>query len=288
MELADYVLNPFILAYLAVVVLGQIGLAVYRWRARAAVSARRREAGLTDEVFTDVKQRLAEVREEALTEALLLLATVVIAPFVLLLFAPTAEAKAGLATLFAALLIWILVSGTDVLKAFLGGLAFRTIVAVRRPFQAGDRVTLMNFSGKVTHIGPFHVTLMTSDDDQVSLPSAALWSEPLVTANAGERGSLCVMRFYLAPFANKAQRKMAEDCIWDAIQTSSYFDFLKPMQIFLEQTESAIVLTAKAYVARTYDEALFKSEVTQIFLDFADDNGLPLGSNAFEWMEPRE
>lgn len=44
------------------------------------------------------------------------------------------------------------------------------------------------------------------------------------------------------------------------------------------QERGAIVLTARAYVASTYNEALFKSDVYQAFLDFADKNALPLAA----------
>lgn len=284
MELAEALLNPFVIAYLAIIILGQIALMMRRKKRRATIAERRKAAGLPEPLFVGAHQKLGEIRTEAITDAVVLLLTVVVTPFILWLIALgwVPDAQAGLGAVFAGLLVWFLVSGTDVLKGFLGGLAFRTLVAVRQPFQVGDRVTLMGYSGKVTRIGPFHVTLNTSEDDLVTLPSAALWSEPLVSANAGERGSLSVMRFYLAPFASAEQRQGAEDCIWDAIQASSYYDFTKPMQIFLEQTDSAIQLTAKAYVARTYDEPLFKSDITRAFLQYADKVKLPLGNGSYD------
>ena len=72
-----------------------------------------------------------------------------------------------------------------------------------------------------------------------------------------------------------------KQAVWDAIQRSVYWDFGKPMQIYLEQGQNEIVLTARAYVASTYNEPLFKSDVYQVFLDFADRESIPLASN--EW-----
>lgn len=89
------------------------------------------------------------------------------------------------------------------------------------------------------------------------------------------------MSFHLAPFVSATQRKEAEDAIWDAIQRSVYWDFDRPMQIFVEQRRDEIVLNAKAYVASTYNEPLFKSDVYQAFLNFADSKGIPLAST--EW-----
>jgi hypothetical protein len=53
------------------------------------------------------------------------------------------------------------------------------------------------------------------------------------------------------------------------------------MQIYVEQCKDEIVLTAKAYVALTYNEPIFKSDVYQAFLDFADLESIPLDST--EW-----
>ena len=87
---------------------------------------------------------------------------------------------------------------------------------------------------------------------------------------------MCVIPIYLAPTINRHQLQQAEDSIWEAVQASVYFDFAKPLQIYLKQQENAIVLTMKAYVASTYNEPLFKSDITRAFLVFADTHQLPL------------
>ena len=137
-------------------------------------------------------------------------------------------------------------------------------------------MTLLGHAGKVEDIGPFFVRLKTADDEEVRIPTAALWNAPLISANAGKRASLCVMTFHLAPCVGAEKRKKAENAIWDAIQRSVYWDFDNPMQIYVEQRKDEIVLTAKAYVASTYNEPLFKSDVYQAFLDFTDSESVPL------------
>ena len=189
----------------------------------------------------------------------------------------------GVAIVFVGLLLWILINGTDVAKAFLGGLAFRTVLAFKKPtpFQMGDRVTLKGIGGKVIAFDSFFVTLQTPNDDQISIPTAALWSEVLNSANAGDRASLCVMNFYLAPFVSAEQRQAAEDTIWEAIQASPYYTPSRPMQIYFAQNTDSIQLTAKAYVASTYNEPLFTSDVTRAFLDFASRQKIALASSAW-------
>lgn len=279
MPSVDELLAWPVAVYLAAVVFGQIGLALTRRNLAEATAKRRRLAGLDDQILVDHSVTLETIRRWSLVDAIVLLITLTVVPIILALLSPKDQAALG--ATFLALLIWVLVSATDVAKAFLGGVAFRAYVGLRQPFQVGDRVTLMGHGGKVDSIDPFFVRLTTPDDDQVSVPTASLWGTPLISANAGDRASLAVMTFHLAPFVSRQQRKGAEDAIWDAIQRSVYWDFDKPMQIYVEQHREAIVLTAKAYVASTYNEPLFKSDVYQAFLDFADTEMVPLAST--EW-----
>ena len=283
MGLPDFT-NLFVVVYLLIIAGAQIGLAFWRRHERKRKKARRRAAGLPDDVILNTKTRLKTIRRESSVEAAVLAFTVIVVPFLLwLAAAPYPEVRDGLGVVFLVVLFWVLFTGSDVGKAFLGGLSFRTLLAFNPPFQVGDRVTLNGHAGKVTDIGLFHVRLVTPDDDLVSIPTGSLWGETLVSANAGDGASLCVMPFHLAPFATKAQRQEAEDALWDAIQASTFFDFTKPMQIYVDQTDTAIGLTAKAYVANTYNEPLFKSDVARTFLDWVADNSVPLAST-----EPQE
>lgn len=265
-------------AYIIAVVGGQVILALIRRRKAEATAARRKRAGLGERVLVDHGVTLGTIRRQATVDALVLLGTIVIVPIIL---AAVSDQAPALAVTFLALSIWALVSATDVARSFLGGAAFRAYVGLRQPFQVGDRVTLMGHSGKVDSIDPFFVRLVTLDDDLVSIPAAALWGAPIVSVNAGDRASLVTLTFHLAPFVTAAQRKDAEDAIWDTIQRSVYWDFDKPIQIYLQQRREEIVLTARAYVASTYNEPLFRSDVYNGFLDFADDSGVPLAST--EW-----
>ena len=261
-------------------------------QARKRVMRRRVQAGLPPEIVMDPQDRLARDRREAGLQAILLLVAIFVVP---LLIAPLLPApsdgqsevvKGGFLVVFIAILLWLLFQGTDIAKACLGGLGFKTMIAFQDSMQVGDRATLKGYGGKILKIGTFFVTLQTPDDDLVSVPTQTLWSEVLISANAGDRASLCVMNFYLAPFVTKMQRQAAEDAIWDAIQASPYCETAKPMQIFLSQTPDAICLTAKAYVTATYDEPLFKSDVTRAFLDVAAEDDIPLGSSLWRINAP--
>jgi hypothetical protein len=281
-DLAETLLNPYVMVYLLAVAGAQLGYGAWRKQKHQQVAARRRRQGLPDNIILSTAETLAEHKRDALLVGTILVLTVIVVPFVLFAIAPDPEQN-GIAIVFVALLLWILINGTDVAKAFLGGLAFRTVLAFKKPtpFQIGDRVTLKGIGGKVIAFDSFFVTLQTLNDDQISIPTTSLWSDVLNSANAGDRASLCVMNFYLAPFVTAQQRLAAEDAIWDAIQTSPYYTPSKPMQIYFAQNPDAIQLTAKAYVASTYNEPSFTSDVTRAFLDFASARGIALASSAW-------
>lgn len=272
-----------VILYLTIVVLAFFVPEKWFQRQRRKIAQQRQKAGLPPDSIMNAAEKLSQIRFEAKTQSVVFILAVIVTPLVIATLIPYIDSqpdhhssKQALALAFLGMLIWSLTTGTDVAKAFLGGLSFKTLVAFSKPIQVGDRVKLQNYSGKVLSIGTFFVTLQTGSDDLVSIPTRDLWSSVLVSVNAGERSSLCVMEFYLGQMANQEQRQQAEDIIWDAIQASPYFEISKPMQIYLSQVPGALKLTAKAYVASTYNEGLFSSDVNTAFLNGASEKGLPL------------
>ncbi|MDJ0729675.1 MAG: mechanosensitive ion channel [Crocosphaera sp.] len=285
-ELIEQLNDPKILIYIAIVIGSQILYGIWDYWKQRNIQQRRRHQGLSEEVLINQTERLASRRFSALLQSGLLLASIFLTPFVLVWITPLDQDKNGLAIAFLVLFGWILFNGTDVIKAFLTGLAFKTIAAFKQPFQVGDWVSLKGISGKVVRFNTFFVVLQTVNDDQISIPTHTLWNEVLISANGGDRSSLCVMNFYLGCFVNAQQRQKAEDAIWNAIQASVYYEPSKPMQIYLSQTSEAIQLTAKAYVASTYNEPLFVSDVTRAFLDFVSQEKIPLAPSS--WKSSKE
>ena len=280
-ELIELLNNPFVAIY--VVLVAAIQIAAY-WASRQKqrkLAIRRKLAGLGDKILVNQSQRLEELKTATRNQALLLLLPIVLLPFLLTpiaLYFGYTDSEKGLLFTFLLFALWLLLSATDVAKAALGGMAFCTLSAFSETFQVGDRVTFRGHSGKVTKIGIFYVKLQTGDDDLVCIPTASLWSENLVSANAGDHASLCVMPFYLSSQIDAAQLQTAEDAIWTSIQGSTYMDPEKPIQIYLSQQRDCIQLTAKAYTASTYNEPLFKSDVTHAFLQFAQQERIPLAA----------
>ena len=274
----DLFRNPWIMAYLGLLVFGQWAVTSLKRASQKARADRRKKAGLTDETLADPASQLKRFRSWTFRHLMALLALGVGFPIVVLILEGLGvlESTDGLLVAFVTVMVFAVWGSTDVAKSWLGGVAFQTLVAARRPFQIGDRVSLKGHSGKVISIDAWHIQLQTADDDLVSIPTASLWGETLVSANAGDRSSLVVIELHLDPDIDKGQRREAEDFLWDAISASSYLDPSKPMQIFLEQTRTSIVLRGKAYVGSTYLEAMMRSDVTSAFLDYAADECIPL------------
>ncbi|MCV6636342.1 mechanosensitive ion channel domain-containing protein [Candidatus Albibeggiatoa sp. nov. NOAA] len=282
-EAASAILSTPVLLYMTLVFMAFFLPEMWFERGRRLKAKRREQAGLPAESIMNTAEKLSATRFEAQIQSSIFIIAAFISPFIIMfLFKDIEQFKDDIHALplvFVGILVWSLTSGANVAIAFLNGLTFKTLAVFSKPIQVGDRVTLNGHSGKVLSIGTFYVMLQTLNDDLVSIPTSSLWSQNLVSANAGERSSLCVMDFYLAPFANHEDIQRAEDIIWDSIQASPYFEMSKPMQIYVNQEENSIHLVARAYVASTYNEPLFVSDVSKAFLKFAHEHGLPLAAS---------
>ena len=268
--------------YIGGVVVLQIICWIHFRRKKNKIAAAREAHGLPSGILLNNSVQLDEARRESLLYAIVLLFSVLLLPFILVWLGgddgadktSTTNENTGLAITFIVLLFWVFFNATEISKAYLGGLAFKTLAAFQVPFQVGDRASFQGVEGKVLSIGTFFTTLQTQNDDKISVPTASLWQTPIISVNGSSRSSLCVMNFYLSSRIEKDQRIGAENKIWDAIQSSTYFEPTQPPQIYLHQEPDYIRLTAKAYVASTYREPQFTSDVTRSFLNYANEEKL--------------
>jgi small-conductance mechanosensitive channel len=274
--------NPIVLIYFIVVILTYIIYGQIVKQRHKQKELARKQAGLPEATIIRHTIKLEEFRQEAREHALVaILSPILWAVFFVIIakvFNLEGNTKEGLVFAFLIILVWALFSGTDVAKAVLGGLAFKVVTAFNGTIQTGDRVTIKDISGRITDIGIFYVKLQTPDDDAIAIPSASLLGEVLISANSGERASLCVLPFYFSSAINSKQLQTAEDLIWNAIQASAFYNPAQPMQIYYSQTAEHICLTAKAYVASTYNEPLFKSDVYKAVLNTVAKQSIPLAT----------
>lgn len=272
--------NPLVLIYFIVVILTYIGYGQWVKYRHKQKKLARKQAGLPDSTIIRHSIKLKEFRQETRAQALAVILAPILWAVIFVIsanfFNPDGNTKEGLGFAFLIIFVWALFSGTDVAKAVLGGLAFKVVTAFNGTIQIGDRVTLKDISGRITDIGTFYVKLQTPDDDAIAIPSSSLLREVLISANSGERASLCVLPFYFSAAIERDQLQTAEDLIWNAIQASAYYDPAQAMQIYFSQTPELVCLTAKAYVASTYNEPLFKSDVYKAVLKTALEQSIPL------------
>lgn len=282
--------NPMVLIYFILVILTYVGYAQWMKYRQKQKAIARKQAGLPESTIIRHTIKLEEFRREAKEHALVaVLSPILWALFFIIIakvFNLGDNTKEGIGFAFLIILVWALFTGTDIAKTVLGGLAFKVVTAFNGTLQVGDRVTLKDNSGRITEIGTFYVKLQTSDDDAIAIPSSSLLGDVLTSANSGERASLCVLPFYFEPVINSDQLQTAEDLIWDSIQASTYYDPAQPMQIYYSQTPDYICLTAKAYVASTYNEPLFKSDVYKAVLTTAAQQSIALANPGRQLLSP--
>ena len=283
-----------IISYVAVIWLAHWLPARQASKRREERRAKRQDAGLPEDEILNPARALEQVGQEARTSAITVVGAlaffpiiaIIVMEIILLKFDPegtwsmahlgTETPVTTLALAFLLVMSWILVTATDIVRTLIGGLAFRALIGWKGTVRVGDRLTLHGHTGRVVSIDTFFLVLSTFDDDTISIPTAQLLGEEIVSINGGDRTSLCTMHFYLHPEVPAELRQEAEDVIWEAIQASPYFECQKPLQILLQQHEKYVSLTAKAYVNVTYDEPLLKSDVTRAFLDHAALKNIPL------------
>ncbi|NQY37256.1 MAG: mechanosensitive ion channel [Alteromonadaceae bacterium] len=286
--------NPYVLIYVALIVVIQWGNVIFLRYKKTKIQNKRQHQGLPEDILVKQSKNLKELKTESKIESLVLILPILFLPFVVKaieLVLKKLDIWQGYNTntslLFTCLIFiaWLLFSGTNLAKAAIGGIAFRTVMVFSNTFQIGDRVTVAGHSGKLVDIGIFYLTLITVDDDKICIPTNSLWGTSLVTANDGDRSSLVVIPFYLSPSVKSAQLQEVENVIWNAIQASNYFEPCKPKQIYYTQHKDYIELTAKAYVASTYNEPLFKSDITRRFLQYVTDDEHNLLANQTQKIE---
>jgi small-conductance mechanosensitive channel len=293
-ELLDLLKNPYVFLYVALIVLIQMGYLRHRRRKAARITANRAAQGLPSQTIVNQSVKLEELKTQARKETWVLILPIVLLPFVMAglefalnacLFNPAAGCSTtkaavhsgdGLLFTFFIFMLWLMFTGTELAKAAIGGIAFRTVMVFGNTFQVGDRVTINGNSGKLIDIGVFYLTLVTLNDDKICLPTNSLWGSALTSSNYGDRSSLVCIPFYLSPTNSAKKLQDAEDALWDAIQASNYFEPTKNKQIFYQQEQNYIQLTVKAYVASTYNEPLFSSDISRRFLHFAIENDILL------------
>src|SRR5271163_2524006 len=83
------------------------------------------------------------------------------------------------------------------LKDYVSCLAAGVVTILENTYQPGDWIEFDGAYGEVKAIGTRAVHIVTTDDTEVIIPHARLWSASVFNASSGNRSLLCVTSFYL-------------------------------------------------------------------------------------------
>jgi small-conductance mechanosensitive channel len=148
----------------------------------------------------------------------------------------------------------------DVAAAVLAGVT----ILMDRPFQVGDRITFGGVYGEVKAIGLRSVTLVTLDDNLVTIPNNKLLTDVVSSGNAGELDMLVQQDFYIDPGADIS---LARAIVSEALVTCPYASLKKPWTVVVSQDKLAnsfaVRLRAQVYVLDVRHELALVTDVSE-------------------------
>ena len=134
------------------------------------------------------------------------------------------------------------------------------IVAVfERPYRAGDWVEIGGDYGEVREVGLRALTIVTPDDDVITVPHDRMWKENVSTSNDGAQTLMCVAEFWVAPDHDAA---MVREALRDVALTSAYLDYDHPVVVVLAETPFGTKYRVKAYPFEMREQFAFISDLT--------------------------
>lgn len=144
-------------------------------------------------------------------------------------------------------------------KDFVSSLVAGVIAVYERPYRQGDWVRIRGVYGEVVAVGLRAVYLRTLEDERVSVPHAALWTEAVGNANDGVRTLMVVTTFWLAPDHDAAAaRERLREVAW----TSAWLDATRPVTVEVDESKVGTRYQVKAYPLDARDQRTFRTDVT--------------------------
>lgn len=144
-------------------------------------------------------------------------------------------------------------------KDYASSLIAGVVALSEQPYRQGDWVEIGGRYGEVRAMGMRALTLVTPDDDAVTVPHMKLWTDAVSNANDGARTLMVVTDFYLAPDHDAAavRRRLEEVAL-----TSCYLDHARPRLVVLVEEPWGTHYRLRAYPFDARDQFLFQSDLT--------------------------
>lgn len=157
----------------------------------------------------------------------------------------------------------------DLFANVVGGI----VMIFERPYHPGDKVEIGDYYGEVTDIGIRSTTLVTNDDDVISVPNYKFFTESVANANAGKAELMAVTELYIA---DEADVEAATAILEDALRTSRYVYVSAdcPVTVRVDHSPAYVTLRGRAYVNDVRHEFAFESDVTERVLRAFTERGI--------------
>lgn len=169
----------------------------------------------------------------------------------------------------------------DLFADIIGGV----VIAVEKPYQVGDKITMGQYYGEVSDIGIRATKFITPDDTLVSVPNYMIFTQAVASANAGNTEMMVVIDLFIDTDSDAV---MAMRILKESVITSKYIYVSKkrPFTILSRDYPFYRRLRAKAYVNDLRYEFEFETDVTERALIEFTKNGIKAPKvNAIEFSE---
>ena len=157
-----------------------------------------------------------------------------------------------------AIVVTLLFGLSFALKDYVSSIVAGMVSLVERPFRMGDRIQIGDHYGEVVNYGLRGLQLQTPDDNAVTIPHSATWTEPVSNANSGQLEAQVVTTFY---FAHDADISLAVDILYQAAYSSRYTQLKNDVVVIISEEPWATKLHLKAYPIDARNEFVYKTDL---------------------------
>ena len=134
------------------------------------------------------------------------------------------------------------------------------IVAIfEKPYRPGDWVKVGDDYGEVRDLGLRSFTIVTPNDDVVTVAHDRLWQENIINGNDGADTLMCVANFYVEP---DHDAEIVRARLKQVALTSPFLSYRRRTVVELVQTPYATHYKVKAYPFDMRDQFRFVSDIT--------------------------
>ena len=144
-------------------------------------------------------------------------------------------------------------------KDYVSSLIAGVVAILERPYRPGDWVRIGSHYGEVRTVGLRAIRIRTADDNIVTIPHGAIWTDSVSNSNDGAKTLMCVANFYLLPRHDAA---VVRSLLQDIALTSAYLDYDKPVLVVLNEQPWGTHYKLRAYPFDMRDQFAFISDLT--------------------------